>query len=318
MKGFSIGIAGMVIITLLALSAISTPKASAFWCFEISNPMTETGNFEKVKPGTGQECEGPNLGTKNFIQGVLQRGIPGMPGRECALSENFLVGYTNIDNCLAGPPTSNGNFFIRVKLPVNPGGNNPPRLRQLPTVKTFKGTSESPSLTAGKNEVTCKDGASVGEIASTDTIGKIVIKYTGCVSASEGATCTLKSPGASEGEVVTSTLKGQLGTVKSSEAASEVGLLLEPETGKKFATLAANGCALETTVTGSLAGEVLPISTKQSRVWVTFAANTAKRQGIGLITVLSGRKSPELEAYGSEATEESVAELEFGGPLEII
>jgi hypothetical protein len=309
-----ISVAGLVLVAAFALSVVDSSPASAAKCLEILEPLTETGNFTSQA-----NCSARTFGAGDWVYAALWSPI--IPGHDCAkIPTGFTMiveGWGTNQACQIRTPKRDEGPFIRIKIPVIIPFPVPPRFKVLPTVKTLKGNIGSVVLDAGTESVECAEGTSAGEVTSTDALGKVVLKLTGCTETSGSGTCTVKSPSAGEGELVTHTLKGELGTAKSSEAASDVGLLLEPETTKKVMTLASTKCSPETTVSGSLAGEVLPISVKQSIGWVTFAT-TSKKQDIKNITVLSGAKTLELEAFGSTATEEAINELEFGGEIEII
>jgi hypothetical protein len=199
------------------------------------------------------------------------------------------------------------------------GGTAKPEFKVLPSVRTVTGSGATAKVTAGSDTVECADSASTGEIISMTQIGKLVIKFKGCVvkNTSTKSTCTIKSTGAANGELVSHTLKGELGTTKSTEAASEVGLLLEPETTKKWMTLAETSCTPESTLSGSLAGEASPASIRQAIDSLYFAAESGK-QIIKDITVSSGQKTPELEVFSSKATVEASEQLEYTGEVEVL
>jgi hypothetical protein len=75
---------------------------------------------------------------------------------------------------------------------------------------------------------------------------------------------------------------------------------------------------VESTVEGSIAAEVEPISEKGTFGGLDFAVNSGK-QAITKITVLSGEKKHKLTAFSiAEATEEAEAEIEFGGEVEVV
>lgn len=142
------------------------------------------------------------------------------------------------------------------------------------------------------------------------------VRLTGCKSGA-GTLCTAKSSGAAEGEIVTASVKAQLGTVKPGEAASGVGLLLTPEAGSIFFTLATNACSPETVFNGSVAGEVSPIGKLQSTGKLIYGV-TSGAQNIKSITVAGITKSPELEAFGAAYTFASSNDLTYAGAVEII
>ncbi len=189
----------------------------------------------------------------------------------------------------------------------------------LPTgSKAFTSTSGTAVLTAGTNVITCASNATSGEITQMDAVTKLKVKFVGCKTANGGPVCTAKSVGAAEGEIATVTLKGQLGTVKTTEAATGVGLLLSPETGSKFVVIAANACTPETSVNGSVAGEISPVKKLQSTGKLIIGV-TGGVQNIKSIAILGVNKSAELEAFGLAATQQISNELAFpGGPVEIV
>jgi hypothetical protein len=138
-----------------------------------------------------------------------------------------------------------------------------------------------------------------------------------CVTILNSKECPQKTVGASgAGEIVTSTLKGELGTVKTSEAASGVGLILEPETTKKLYLLAENECELETQVAGSIAGEVSPIGSSQTTGKLVFAV-TGSKQDIREIGLLGTVKKLGLNAFGFSLTQESTESLEYASAVEV-
>ncbi len=70
---------------------------------------------------------------------------------------------------------------------------------------------------------------------------------------------SVKGGGGGTGTIVTTTLDGALGTVKTTEAASGVGLLLLPTTGTVFVTLEGSRVpGSPAKVDGSVAGEATP------------------------------------------------------------
>ncbi len=79
--------------------------------------------------------------------------------------------------------------------------------------------------TVGKEKIACKVGDGNGQYSSPKMVESTVIKFTECTHL--GAKCT--SAGASEGEIVTSALEGELGWI--SKASKTVGLAFSPEAG---------------------------------------------------------------------------------------
>jgi hypothetical protein len=199
-----------------------------------------------------------------------------------------------------------------------------PQILVLPSSSTFKSDSGPGTLKAGNETVFCTADSNTGEITSMDRFGRVLVKFTGCrvkEEAGKKETCTIKSVGAGAGEIVTTLLAGLLGSVKSAEATSEVGDLLEPESGVVFVTLAAPGApcgdVIETSVEGGIAGEVTPIRALQSTGKLIFALSSSK-QKIKEITTLTKENNPKLTAYGiATSTLQTEDLLLFTGSIEI-
>jgi hypothetical protein len=200
---------------------------------------------------------------------------------------------------------------VRVPLPRPPVNLPGPGILML-------GRSGTAKLVATGTTITCaKSTAPRGETISDTTVGGMVITFTGCKANKGGEECTVKSTGAAAGSVITKTLKGELGTVKSAEAASEAGLLLSPETGSEITTLEKATCSAETKVTGSVAAEVTPVNKELTSSKFVFVG-TGKSEKIKTIAADNGSvKKPLLEAFGGDAAEELSAEITWEEELEI-
>jgi hypothetical protein len=315
---------GLVVglLTAVAFIAMTTVSASAegpvIECLEIEGKAGEKGNFEagcKTLQANGAWVK---------VRRVAER----RPGQWCAEveagKEAGIVGYADLLECLAlhEAATAEAKWVkVSYKGAVDRGGAQVPRFKLLPTVKTLKGMGAPSTLTAAAAGIatSCEEAVDAGEVTGMSTIGKLVVTFTGCqVTKAEKETCTIRSVGAKkEGEIVTHTLMGELGTTKSAEAASEVALLLLPETTKTWETLESTKCSLESKVTGSLAAEILPISEKTAFGGLNFEVSSGK-QNIKKITVSSGEKEPELIAFTVTATEELEDGIEFNGEVEIV
>jgi hypothetical protein len=188
------------------------------------------------------------------------------------------------------------------------------------TAQTFTGTSGSGKLTDSiGEEITCTSDSSSGEITGVDTVAKVLVTFKGCTgkkTSSEKA-CSVKSVGAAEGEIKTSSLKGELGTVAKAEATSEVGLDLEPEK-QPFVSIEKATCTLGGAVEGSIAGEVTPVKKSQTTGELVFIQTANGTQKVKKITVLSGAKSPSLLAFGLvSSSEETTEKLTFSKAVEV-
>lgn len=186
-----------------------------------------------------------------------------------------------------------------------------PEFKPVPAKKKLTSTSGKVVLKWGANEATCTKSTATGEITGAKTVGKVVVKFTGCEIHGSGH-CLLNSGGAEPGEIITKSLGGELGTVKTTEAASGVGLLLKPEVERQWATLEANSCTGETAVTGSVAGEVAVVGKKQA------TNKLAIKPAIKEIKLDSGTLAdPVLTAWSTTVTMTSTDELTFEEALEV-
>jgi hypothetical protein len=185
------------------------------------------------------------------------------------------------------------------------------------TKQSFTGTSGAGTLEDSLSEtISCTSDESTGEITGALTAAGIVVTFHGCKGkkGSGGTACTVKSTNTtSPGLIITSTLKGTLGLVPTSQAASGVGLLLQPESGSKFVEIEAAACASEAPVEGSIAGEVgtTKVLSKTGKLIFTGSAGT---QNIKNITVKGKGETPALTAFfgAVKASQTTTEETKYG------
>jgi hypothetical protein len=196
--------------------------------------------------------------------------------------------------------------------------------KQAGTKQKFKSTSGVGKLTANGQVVECKKDKGSGELNAKQTasVKNVVVTFEECKSEKEGVTCEVKSKGAGKtNEVATVKLKGELGEVAAAEATSEVGLLLEPESGTAFVIL--EGTCLQvspTEVTGSVAGEVTPVGKNQLTGKLEFkvpggaqAIKTFERSTTDAVV------KPSLKVFGLfTATQETSSEETFEELTEVV
>jgi len=189
--------------------------------------------------------------------------------------------------------------------------------KPVPEKRSFETKSGQSILAAGSARVTCSTATSTGEITGSKTVGKVLVVFRGCTSAGYGGSgCPVESAGAKSGEVRTNPLKGELGIVAAVEASSQRALVLSPETGKKFSYVEGNPCTEEVTVYGSVAGEVESVDIKSVRNGLVFKAADGQ-QVIKKVKVAAGEDHPELEAFGTTATESTDEEWDVREEIEI-
>jgi hypothetical protein len=198
-----------------------------------------------------------------------------------------------------------------------------PEFKPVPTKNKFTSTSGKFAWYSPTFSMTCSKSTATGEITGASTVGGLVIKWTGCEWISGSSHCALSSEGAKEGEVVTDRLKGELGSVASSEAASGAGLLLEAETGSQLTTWipSTKGCSYpKTNVEGSFVAEVSVTAKKQLTNAVVFAPGVkgGTKQKIREITVKRGTVKPKFTSWALvEISMEGTDEATFEEALEV-
>jgi hypothetical protein len=182
------------------------------------------------------------------------------------------------------------------------------------TKQAFTGTSGVISIErASFSPITCSKGASVGEITGASTVGGLVLTLTGCES-KEKAGCEFKSVGAkNNGEIVTKTLAGELGEVKTTQAATGVGLLLQPASGEEWAKIE-GPCILASPakLTGTLAAEVTPIKTLAKTGKLVFVGEAGSNK-ITKITIKGKVDEPKLRFEGYATSWNTTETLTFNG-----
>jgi hypothetical protein len=155
----------------------------------------------------------------------------------------------------------------------------------------------------------CKSDLGNGYVSGPHLLTRVSVTFHECIAINESNEgCTAKSTGATPGSILLNTLKAELGSIKTSEAGSGVGLLFEPETGTELATLEAR-CTSESRLTGSVAGEVLPVKQAVFTLKVPFNVVRSGLQTIREIAVLGTRKTPSLTAFGGFTSSLKTTEL---------
>jgi hypothetical protein len=193
-----------------------------------------------------------------------------------------------------------------------------PEFKPIPTKKKFTSTSGKVIFQmAGATRIECAASTTTGEFTGAQTLGKTIIKFTGCkIPNAGGGGCEVDSikPSGKNGEFVTNALKGELGTLEKSVAPSEVGLLLEPETGNKtWFVLENNTCIGESNIAGKLAPEVVTVGKKQ----LTNSLAFKNPKGGTEIFVKGAWKKAELNISGSYLGMETTDALTFEEALEV-
>jgi hypothetical protein len=177
-----------------------------------------------------------------------------------------------------------------------------------PTGATLTGTSGVGKLEAAGETVTCETDVSGGTVTSATLIGGIVVHFLGCsAKTSTGGTCTVKSTNTTaSGLILTNTLHGVLGLILPVPAppASDVALLLLPVSGGTFVTLVGSGTCVETTkVQGNVAGTLEPVGVSQKTGKLVLTGSNGKESITDVDLSTGGLVIPNLQAFGSTATE---------------
>jgi hypothetical protein len=193
-----------------------------------------------------------------------------------------------------------------------------PEFKPVPTKKQITGTGGSVSLNwySEGETIECSKSTATGEITGARTIGKLAIIYTGCTSRDkEKSGCSVNSPGAKTGEIVVTTLVGELGTIATKEASSGVGILLKQESkSHEWLEYEKNACLrnFELKIDGDAIAEIPVIGKKQLTNELVLSS------GIHKIKLDSGtEETAELELLSFSVAMKGVNELSFEEALEV-
>jgi hypothetical protein len=303
MKRISItGITGVAIFATFVLSAVAASPASAgIDCLRI----------QTVGNGSYNEgCMTTNA-NGNFIYGEKRVRLAGIEW--CAKTRGVREGeFTSQPNCENNTtPVTKSGEWARVLIPE-------PAFAAALFPTTFTATSGANELETGSTQpIACQSDVATGEVTGEETVGSVMVTFSGCHSTEAGG-CTVKGGGAGTGKILSNVLDGELGSVKRSEATSEVGLLLLPTTGTEFTKIEGT-CLLseKTPVDGTVAGEVTPINASSTEGKLIFAGSKGKQE-IKAISVLGTTLKPVLKALGLlESSEASVESLTFAEAIEV-
>jgi hypothetical protein len=188
-------------------------------------------------------------------------------------------------------------------------------------------------------QVRCRMDTSKGLINPTNAmvVDKVSVVFTECNSPLNGG-CAVKSSGSPHNNLIaTVSLDGELKRVLPTEATTEVGLELLPESGASFVKL--EGSCLTgggSNVTGKVTGEVTPINKSQLTGEQVFKTNAFNEQVIEktCLLALTGTEAgkfgaspcgpkgerldePVLNAFALEASEMTTEELTFEENTEV-
>jgi hypothetical protein len=294
---------------------------------DVEGPGGTKHLVEVTACGSGGDSGGP------YVFGTLAAKTPlrmmgtevGGPPPECSEPEGagYISKFEPLEDLATAPGKGTLAAFRNQRLLTKrnqkrqAAGTAKAKFNGLSTSKKVTIIGVGSELKTSSVKVVCSSSLGEGE-AGTETVGKMSIVFNSCIGSKGTEECTVKSIGAkSEGEVVTKTLKGELGNVASAEAPSEVGLLVEAETAKKITELTAKCLGSPTALEGKLAGEVSPADALTSIVEVEFAG-TSTKPAIKAITVKAGNVKPKLELGGQEALEQTYLEMEFAGEVEVV
>jgi hypothetical protein len=212
--------------------------------------------------------------------------------------------------------------------------------KEQPKLKGFTSKEEVSKLTVPSTGTTveCKKDTDVGKLVGRESVEKVVVTFKECENPAK--TCEVHSVVGTvkevNGTVKTLALKGELGEVAESEAASKVGLLLEGETSNVFVTLESSvaGClpVNPSTVEGGVVGEVKPLTlSKTDKVEFLLSGTAQKIKVLERSFALhcanapkatreckeDAKFEPKLSAFGKPATFESKDENTFEEELEV-
>jgi hypothetical protein len=289
----------LALVVIIALSAWTAGTASATICAQVAVAKTGWHKLENCSdepPAANQEYIKVRLAGRRHIAG----------NEYCVEVTKPMVEegeYAN-NKCEETEP---GKDWIRVKIINAPPRFLPPIV--VPQPMTIKGGTTKLYDSSSKIQITCTSMEGKGEITGEQTLAKVTLTYKKCSGTQNGSACTIKSVGAGSEEILTDELKGELGSVKASEAESEAGILYTPATGSELIRFEGTcGPSCPGMVTGGMIGEI-PTSallTESSTSELKFL-ETSENQ---IIQELEGTKDT-LTAFGTKAAIEGTQEFKF-------
>jgi hypothetical protein len=243
---------------------------------------------------------------KNYTWVFAAPGTLFAPGVECA-SVAMRNSGRYINSTCTEEEGSPKNYLLITARPFMP----PPRWIPRDGVPALFATATA--------IVKCSSGESKeeAEISSEATASKITLALTGCKARKGSEECEAKSPGAKANEIDINPLKGELGTVATTEAASGMGILLEPESGSEWAKIEKSSCIGETVISGSIAAEITPVGEPESDDDMQLKSVCSSEQ-VKTITVASGAVKPSLKMLGVAATVETTIEDKFHEEIAVL
>jgi hypothetical protein len=173
---------------------------------------------------------------------------------------------------------------------------------------------------SGTFRIKCEADTSKGEVTGPKTVAGVKVIFTKCRGFKGSEECPVKSVGAGGAEeIVTETLSGELGTVAAAEAPdSETGLSLKPPAMTPFVKLIGKPttCIPETSVTGSVIGEVEPVKIMDTTGELIYSVLGTKKTKQG-IQKIGAEPKDTLTAFGVEVGFESEGAITFEEAIEV-
>ncbi len=205
--------------------------------------------------------------------------------------------------------------------------SNSERVSILPANFTTTSTTTT-KLDISTNAIVCKTMTTSGEIEAPKNLTKVKITLKECKGEETKTkkTCEVKStsPTGGKEEIVTKSLKGELGSVSKTEAASEVGVLLVPESGSVWAEIEGSCFSpiTKAAIEGGLIGQFTPAGKVQTTAELVYSDSAGKQkiqkfeggaQKVLKVTVLGIGVEAQVESVDKVTPE--LAEIGAGGQV---
>ena len=147
---------------------------------------------------------------------------------------------------------------------------------------------------------TCKASTVEGQITGAKTVGKVIVKLTGCLEPEFDSQC--ETSGAKAGEIKSNELTGELGyTNKSTKA---VGLDLKPASGELFVTFNCLGDLPNVKLKGSIIGRIVQTNKIAPTEVLQYKTSGSKQE----FTKFEGGATDPLEISANGSSFEKAAE----------
>jgi hypothetical protein len=171
---------------------------------------------------------------------------------------------------------------------------------EVSSATAFTASSGAVTIQGEVRLFTCKASTEEGQITGAKTVGKVLVKLTGCKEPGFNSECN--SGVLKAGEIQLNELTGELGYTN--KATKAVGLDLKPASGELLATFNCPGDLINVKLKGSIIGRIVQTNKISKTGVLQYNASGSKQE----FTKFEGGPTDALEISANGSTFERVAE----------